>query len=182
MIVCLGWGSLIWDPRELPLVDPRLESWRDDGPELPLEFARVSSGGRLTLVIDLEALPIKVLWNELSVANIPDAIKALRSREGTKISWIGRWSSDGGINCIDAIDEWARKRKFKGVVWSAMPTKFNGQDNLRPSQVDVVEYLSRLEGNSRQDAEEYVRKAPMQIDTPYRQAIVDRFGWAHLGA
>jgi hypothetical protein len=176
-IVCLGWGSLIWNPRELPLADPRPEAWRDDGPELPIEFARVSSGGRLTLVIDAVFSPVRVLWNELSVANVQDAVKALRKREGTKTAWIGRWSSGNAVNCIDAIDEWARARRFAGVVWSAMPSKFHDQDYLAPTQAEAVEYLAQLEGQERRDAEEYVRKAPAQIDTPYRRSIEEALDW-----
>jgi len=29
MIVCLGWGSLIWDHRDLPIGG----GWRNDGPD-----------------------------------------------------------------------------------------------------------------------------------------------------
>ena len=44
-IAVLGWGSLIWDPKEL---DANNE-WNNDGPFLPIEFARISNNGRLTL-------------------------------------------------------------------------------------------------------------------------------------
>lgn len=47
-VVCLGWGSLIWDPRDLPLVS----GWFDDGPLLRVEFTRQSANGRMTLVIE----------------------------------------------------------------------------------------------------------------------------------
>ena len=47
MIVCLGWGSLIWRPGDLPVVD-----WRDDGPAVSVEFVRESQDRRLTLVLD----------------------------------------------------------------------------------------------------------------------------------
>ena len=46
MIVCLGWGSLIWRPGDLPVGD-----WRDDGPEIKVEFVRESTDHRLTLVL-----------------------------------------------------------------------------------------------------------------------------------
>jgi len=44
-IIVLGWGSLIWDPRELKIKN---SEWQKDGPNLPIEFARISQDGRLT--------------------------------------------------------------------------------------------------------------------------------------
>lgn len=48
-IAILGWGSLIWDPRALRTVGKK---WSDGGPTLKIEFSRISSDDRLTLVID----------------------------------------------------------------------------------------------------------------------------------
>jgi hypothetical protein len=46
-IGCLGWGSLIRDQGKLPVRG----TWQGDGPELPVEFARQSTNGRVTLVV-----------------------------------------------------------------------------------------------------------------------------------
>jgi 1-acyl-sn-glycerol-3-phosphate acyltransferase len=46
-IAVLGWGSLIWSPGNLKID----REWHEDGPFLPIEFARVSQDGRLTLVL-----------------------------------------------------------------------------------------------------------------------------------
>jgi len=46
-IAVIAWGSLVWDPRDLD-IEPE---WREDGPLLPVEFARFSGRERLTLVL-----------------------------------------------------------------------------------------------------------------------------------
>jgi hypothetical protein len=46
-IVCLGWGSLVWNRGGPPLVT----EGNEDGPAIPIEFARQSDNGRMTLVI-----------------------------------------------------------------------------------------------------------------------------------
>ncbi len=45
-IAILGWGSLIWSPRDLSMTG----QWQP-GPSPPIEFARKSADGRLTLVL-----------------------------------------------------------------------------------------------------------------------------------
>lgn len=58
-IVYLGWrGALIWDSRSLPA----LGEWEADGPDLPVEFARETSGARMTLVIVDQPTPVPTLW------------------------------------------------------------------------------------------------------------------------
>jgi hypothetical protein len=57
MIACIGWGSLIWSRRKLDLDG----NWRADGPLLPVEFARQSSHGRITLVLEEAQLRIMQL-------------------------------------------------------------------------------------------------------------------------
>jgi len=178
MIVCLGWGSLIWRPEELPLIDGRPEAWRDDGPELPIEFLRQSNNGCLTLVINRGSSRSRVLWNALTVTTLPDAIEALRHREGdTKSSWIGRWPNGDHFECAEVVEQWAQSRDLEGVVWTAIPAKLHGENYRRPTQSEALDYLEGLEGDSRRLAEEYVRKAPAQIDTPYRRAIADALRW-----
>jgi hypothetical protein len=87
-IACLGWGSLCWDPQSLPVVG----DWHEDGPFLPVEFTRVSSDGRITLVLTdgVQALP--VLWAELDATDLDQAISALANREDVRrLGAIGRW-------------------------------------------------------------------------------------------
>jgi hypothetical protein len=64
-------------------------------------------------------------------------------------------------------------------VWTSLPPKFGGVDDEVPSVDDVIAYLDALRGAERDEAEKYVRKAPLQIDTPYRQRIAAALGWTY---
>jgi hypothetical protein len=57
-------------------------SWLSDGPQLPIEFTRVSGSRCLTLAITEGARPVTVLWSSLSVPSLDDGILALAEREG----------------------------------------------------------------------------------------------------
>lgn len=79
-IVLLGWGSLLWSPDGLPVTG----DWQQGGPVLPIEFSRISSDGRLTLVIDeANGTEIVTHYTLSSRTNVKDAIEDLRKREDT---------------------------------------------------------------------------------------------------
>src|SRR6266545_5049596 len=72
-IACLGWGSLVWDPRQLPVYP----QWFEDGPFVPIEFTRQSSDGRMTLVIDPRSARVRVLWAHMVPLDLGAAVRAL---------------------------------------------------------------------------------------------------------
>lgn len=77
MIVCIGWGSLIWDRQNLD-VDGQC---RADGPMLPVEFARQSSKGRITLVLGRGFTSVPTLWSVFDTRDLAEARESLRVRE-----------------------------------------------------------------------------------------------------
>jgi hypothetical protein len=176
-IVCLGWGSLIWCPKDLPIEG----GWHSDGPELPVEFARQSSGKRITLVLVPGRTRVRVLWARLQSKTVDEAIRALASREGTpRTEDIGRWSRGevAADEIIGIVKSWANaRREVEAVVWTALGPKFAGNDGSVPTPAQVIRHLWSLAGDERAKAEEYVRKAPAQIRTEYRQEIERELGW-----
>jgi hypothetical protein len=182
-IACLGWGSLVWDARELPIRG----GWFCDGPLAPVDFLRQSSDGRITLVIDEGGQPVRVLWALMDAPHIEDARRALGARERIpERNWskhVGAWQlSDGAPPPVmPTLDRWAQACGLHGVVWTALPPKFDSKDEYRATAEEVCTYLAGLEGSARKVAEQYVRNAPSQIDTPYRRRIEAALRWAPGG-
>lgn len=178
-IACLGWGSLVWDPRELPIQ----RKWFADGPFVQVEFVRQSDNGRMTLVLDAVAPPVRSLWAVMDQTDIVDAREALRKRERVsreREAEILGWSKGkSSPKLIIDLPEWAASRSVEGVVWTGLPSKFNGKEGRTPTIKQVLEYLEGLTGAARDVAECYIRYAPRQIDTPYRRRIEAALQWTY---
>ena len=175
----MGWGSLIWRSGRLPLEG----RWRRDGPPLPVEVARESGDGRVTLVAGRDGHESRTLWAPLDVEGLEGARRALRRRERSAAGTIGRWPAPDGSDAVDrnSVARWATERGIDGVVWTALPPRFGGEDGRVPRLREVLDHLAGLRGASRVRAERYVRRAPRQIRTPYRRAIERRLGWTARG-
>lgn len=179
-IACLGWGSLLWDPQDL-LID---KQWNINGPKLPIEFCRQSGNGRLTLVIDQDSEPINVLWSLMTTHDLELAIESLRDREGIakgrRDDYIGVLRSDesmGADPIRNTLNEWLQEVGFGAVIWTNLPCKFNGVNGQKPSKEEAIIYLRGLEGDTRASAEEYIKRAPLQIMTAYRYAFEKELCW-----
>lgn len=110
LIACLGWGSLVWDSRELPIQ----RQWFTDGPFVKVEFVRQSSDGRITLVLHAAASPVRSLWAVMDSSDLDVAREALRKREhipaGNR-AHIGSWSKgDDTPESIQNLPQWAESR------------------------------------------------------------------------
>lgn len=179
---CLGWGSLIWCQKALPVAG----AWQPDGPELPVEFARESKDKRMTLVICEGAPAVRTLWAALDVATLTDAKKALAVREAIGDDnirhSIGYWSPAARSKgpAAEIVEAWAAGRGIDGIVWTALKPRM-GDVQRTPTEGEVIDHLRDLKGAERELAAEYVRLAPRQIATPYRHAIEEALGWTAAG-
>lgn len=157
--------------------------WNNDGPMLPIEFARQSNNGRITLVIVPDKISFSSYWTLLEVKDSYEAKEALRAREEIPTknidTDIGMWNDE--LNAESeieiAIAKWAISKSLSSVVWTALPPKFNGENNFIPTKEDVVKYLENLSPYKKEKAKEYIVKAPKTISTEYRIYIEDQLGW-----
>jgi len=179
-IACLGWGSLVWDPRDLPVRRP----WFVDGPLLPIEFARGSDDKRITLVITPKTALVRSLWALCSIDDLNQARILLAERESPKAKDIkqvtGAWNGEktSEPNCA-RIADWARQRGIEAVLWTNLRPKVGKVERI-PSLQEVLQHLKMLPYEQQRHAERYIRMAPRQIDTEYRRAIEREFGWTCL--
>lgn len=174
-IVILGWGSLIRCPKNLLISG----EWNSNGPLFPVEFARISEDGRLTLVLLPDANPIPVLWARMSTKKLNEAIKNLKEREATteqNIGFINLKSGEYRSRIIDTgeIKTWASGMGIHAVIWTDLPSKF-GLNTL--NEANIISYLTNLKDEKRVLAEKYIRNTPAQIRTPFRSVIERELGW-----
>jgi hypothetical protein len=180
-IACLGWGSLIWDPQALPIQ----KYWFEDGPLLPIEFARHSEGDRITLVIVSGVRDVRSLWTLMTVPDLDTAKLKLAEREGINIKdiprYIGYVSSTRPTNgqSEEVIGRWASHVGLDAVVWTNLPPRFQNEVRV-PTVEEVLSFLQTRPLEIKKRAEEYIRKTARQIDTEYRRQIEVELNWTPI--
>ncbi|HUV04769.1 MAG TPA: hypothetical protein VMX94_06645 [Armatimonadota bacterium] len=191
-IAVIAWGSLIWCPGSLQIGS----WWHKDGPELPIEFARISDDGRLTLVIYPEYLNpdtkhlVTTYWAMSSLNRLQDAIDNLKIREGNPQCPVHYADRGGNFDCPDPhirqiIEDWLKAHnKLDAAIWTGLKSNWDRKSTSPIGGAEVVQYLRLLKyicSSACERAEEYIRNTPDQIRTPYRQEIETQLGWtAHV--
>jgi hypothetical protein len=129
---------------------------------------------------------VPTLWAEMDFRATEPARQTLTEREwlrGDPQTVVGLWSHVASEQSLqaDRISEWAATKGLHGVVWTKLPAQFEGKLRV-PSAEEVLRYLRSLSGRSQESAEEYVRRAPRQVATPYRDVIERALGWTYNGS
>ncbi len=195
-VTVIGWGSLIWNRECLKLRG----RWHRDGPELPVEFARISNDGSLTLVTNNERgwEKQKTYWVVMDFEDVGTAEENLRKREAhgkdTRtpmgvVRGIEARPSEGTIDCM--IWDWMKNNgDIDAVIWTALGERWIPRRSFESVEVlaeAALKYMENLERAAKDDekkgklfdqVQEYVRKTPPQIDTAVRKLLRDKKGWS----
>ena len=183
-IAILAWGSLVWNKRGLKTTG----AFEPNGPKLPIEFCRVSGDGRLTLVIDETHGKLCTTYSARSVfESLDDALVNLWIRESRAgatvptnirihsaiafVDLVTGITSPRAMRRLDvanAITAWAKDFSFDAVIWTALGIKFKPVVGEPFSVSSAIKYLAGLNTESQSKAFEYIRKAPLTIQTPLR--------------
>lgn len=188
-IVVISWGSVAWDPGNLPLVCEDAEhpesAFSEGGPEVPIEFSRVAVDCRLIPVIDPEhGVPVPTMWARSRRNDLDAAIVDLMRREGStnpkRIGFVdvkeNRHRARIYVDMAEPIKDWAREIGVDCVIWNELTCNF--QDHTgRPFNLDnAVKYLAELPQSLRDQAKLYIDRNPACVDTPLRKKLQDD-GW-----
>lgn len=185
-IAILGWGSLLWDPRNLNYIEEL--GWLEDGPILPIEFARISNDGRLTLVITEKGTYVKTYFSMSNCLWTNEAIDNLIEREGSEN--IGFYIKETNtfypenFKYKQAILDWIENYGMDAVIWSNLGENWKIK-NKQKEEIKIINpdervvYLENLDEITKLKAKEYICKAPLQIETKYRAVFENALGWKH---
>lgn len=186
----IAWGSLIWNPKNLDY-DKKF-GWVYDGPNLPIEFYRISKEGNLSLVITENGTFNKTFYT-LSNSNLSfeEACENLRIREGKcHKKNIGFYKAETDefhsedFKYKEEIRNWSKEKKIKNIIWTDLPHKWNYENengetiNINPNE--KIEYLKKLSEEKKKIAEVYIRRTPLQIQTNFRKEIEAELNWTPI--
>jgi hypothetical protein len=187
-IAVIGWGSLIWCPGSLRI----RTKWRVGGPMLPIEFARISDDGRLTLVIHPSSAPQLTYWALSEITELASARRNLMEREGClSLGAIHHFPLDNANPSIPPeveteLGKWLPTQPgIQAVIWTGLKTNWSERGRAEFSPEDAVRYLAELDAQRRQTratydrAKEYVRNAPPSVQTKVRQ-LLHQEGWTDV--
>ena len=150
MIVYLAWGSLYWNPDNLPIV-----YWKPTDMEFPLEFSRVSDKGkgRLTLVIDEKnGSKNKIWYSETHLKNVDQAINALKKREKTvvkNIAYINLKSKKERVSntpkyLVEMIKKWAIENNITTVIWTDLASNWEDIMKMKYTPQAAYQYFYQI--------------------------------------
>jgi len=163
---------------------PIYGDWNNDGSVLPIEFARESNDGRITLVLVDDQHTVPCLWALLDVVSLSDAKKALARREGISdkninysIGCIDRNTAFKHGKCAKTINKWAADKDLDCVVWTNLKYGLICSRDSMPSASSLLSHIEGLSPDQRIVTEEYVKRAPKQVKTHYREIFEETLGW-----
>lgn len=186
-IAIIAWGSLIWDPRTLKIKD----RFKPTGPHLPLEFARISKDGRLTLAISKKyGTGCRTYVATSQFTNMEQAVENLWERESGPRNFTPGWFKQNNHKFTETVSwyvrgqkhpnelqyrimkEWIQGTDYDAVIWTSLKVKFYEKTKKLFTPQEAVKYLKKLDPEARARAIEYIENAPPEMRT-YVRALVN---------
>ena len=183
-IAIIGWGSLIWDLENLV---PHVHgSWQmRKGPELPLEFSRVSPKRKKALAVcvdPMDGVPCFTCVITSKRTTVAEAQTDLARRERAPQGFIGTFDAESGQShgrpqIAFKIAQWCQVNGWAGAVWTDLHPTFTATTGLMFSTEAGRDYLRSLDGEGLDEAVRYIERAPATTNTRLRRHLRDDSWW-----
>jgi len=115
----------------------------------------------------------------MTTGDLDEGKHSLKEREGTADqnihSVLKSDTTDDQVKMT--IKNWLLVKDLDAAIWTGLSYS-KKTNNSRPTLDYVISHLKELDYEKRKVAEEYIRKAPKQIDTIYRRRIEIELGWS----
>ncbi len=169
----LAFGSLVWDSGDL-----NLEKDKDgkviwlDGPNMPIEFCRISKNGRLTLAID-EACGCKnTSFYSISQDSLENTVRKLQKREKISDEFLNKSISvvhpfahranEGARKYskefLDYLAAWGCIESLDCIVFSSLQRRFKDVTGHPFTPQHAINYLFNLEKHAQKGALDYINR------------------------
>ena len=187
-IAILGWGSLIWD---IEILAPHVTgAWRmSGGPELPMEFSRVSAKRKMGLAVCLDPqdgalCPTHAIRSTRT--QVTQAAVDLAARERApldRIGWATATDAFGRLPQVnDRVMEWCATGDYDAAIWTDLEPNFHEAPRDPFTVAGAIAYLKTLQGDQIEEAHRYIQEAPATTMTPLRRALAADPWWTSLKA
>jgi hypothetical protein len=123
----------------------------------------------------------------MSTDSVGEAVWSLAHREGAKPEEVGYLDLECGDHWCRTVDEhlgtikgWVEEQSDNGneidvVIWTDLKPNFERKARKELNEGNVIEYLRRLRPEMKDRAREYIVKAPEQVQTRIRAAIIENW-------
>jgi len=183
-IAVIGWGSLIW---ELEMLAPSVRGmWQTDaGPILPIEFSRISSKRKRSLVLCIDQMNGVNCSTSVIPSTRPTMLEARRDlarRERAPDGMIGgicleTRQSLGRPQIAWMVWQWCEQSPYSGAVWTDLHSNYTAERGVEFDVNGSIEYLKTLDDEGLDEAVRYIEKAPRATNTKLRRALADDPWW-----
>ena len=165
-IAILAYGSLVWSPRNLKTQG----SWQYGGPELPVEFSRITGNGRLVLTYTPGEPPQPTYFIQSAYSSLDKALANVAEREGCNIQFISSSDTDK-----PRFQNWLQEKGYDYALFCALPVNFEEDRAEKLNGLAAQIYLDSLDEPRFNVAWEYIVNAPPEINTPVRSYLLEHY-------
>lgn len=179
-IAIVAWNDSVVNPKNLSTV---VGKFQKGGPNLRIEFSRISTSGHLTPVLDAKAPATETFFAVAKGNNLKKVAAELAKREGItknmdRIGFVSlkdmaanNRSMQKHPDVCTAIADWAQKKGFSAVVWQELGKRFKNKIKIAFNNQNALNYLEGLNKKNRERAIRYIQLCP--VETPFKEFAVD---------